>query len=57
MSNQKILNSLFLIYDVGKLERGKLAGITFTKADKIVLALDSELEFREFEMCLQNFCE
>jgi len=34
---------------IGKLERGTLAGITFTTADKIMLALDSELEFREFE--------
>jgi len=35
---------------IGKLERGTLAGITFTTADKIMLALDSELEFRKFEM-------
>jgi len=34
---------------IGKLERGTLAGITFTTADKIMLALESELEFREFE--------
>ena len=34
---------------IGKLERGKLAGVTFNTADKIMLALDSELEFREFE--------
>ena len=27
-----------------------LAGITFATADKIMLALDSELEFREFEL-------
>jgi len=35
---------------IGKLERGTLAGITFTTADKIMLALESELEFREFEL-------
>ena len=34
---------------IGKLERGILTVITFTTADKIMLALDSELEFREFE--------
>lgn len=34
---------------IGRLERGKLAGITFATADKIMLALDSELDFREFE--------
>jgi hypothetical protein len=30
---------------IGKLERGVAAGITFATADKILLALDSELEF------------
>jgi len=30
------------------LERGSSAGITFATADKIMLALGSELEFREF---------
>lgn len=34
---------------IGKLEHGTLAGISFSTADKIMLALDSELEFREFE--------
>jgi ribosome-binding protein aMBF1 (putative translation factor) len=34
---------------IGRLERGKLSGITFTTADKIMLALGSELDFREFE--------
>ncbi len=33
---------------IGRLESGTAAGITFTTADKIMLALDSELEFREF---------
>ena len=33
---------------IGKLERGSSAGITFATAEKILLALDSELEFREF---------
>lgn len=31
---------------IGKLERGKAAGIAFATADKIMFALDSELEFR-----------
>jgi len=35
---------------IGKLERGTLVGITFATADKIMWALDSELEFREYEM-------
>ncbi len=34
---------------IGKLERGVAAGITFATADKIMYALDSELEFREYE--------
>ena len=34
---------------IGKLERGAAAGITFATADKIMFALDSELEFREYE--------
>jgi transcriptional regulator with XRE-family HTH domain len=33
---------------IGKLERGVAVGITFATADKIMLALDSELEFREY---------
>lgn len=42
---------------IGKLERGTLAGITFTTADKkMMLALDSELEFRKFEIRDQDFC-
>ena len=34
---------------IGKLERGTLAGITFTTVDKIMLALDCELEFKGCE--------
>lgn len=34
---------------IGRLERGKLSGITFSTADKIMQALGSEFEFREFE--------
>jgi len=34
---------------IGRIERGTLTGITFTTADKIMLALDSESEFRAFE--------
>jgi len=34
---------------IGRLERGVAGGITFATADKIMLALDSELEFRECE--------
>jgi len=41
---------------IGKLERGTLAGITFTTADKIMLALNSELEFREFERFKADLC-
>jgi len=41
---------------LGKLERGSLAGITFTTADKIMEALESELEFREFEMYKADLC-
>jgi len=44
----KVFNKPNIEY-IGKLERGTLAGVTFTTADKIMLALDSELEFREFE--------
>ena len=33
---------------IGKLERGTLAGITFTTADRIMWALESEMEFRKF---------
>lgn len=32
---------------IGKLERGILAGITFTTADKIMIALNSEFEFQK----------
>ena len=32
---------------IGRLERNKLVGLTFATADKIMLALDSELDFRE----------
>ncbi len=34
---------------IGRLERNKLNGISFATVDRIMLALDSELEFREFE--------
>ena len=34
---------------IGRLERGVAAGITFNTAERLMLALDSELEFREFE--------
>jgi len=40
---------LILIYDKGKLQGGTIAGVTLVITDKIMLALDSELEFREFE--------
>jgi len=33
---------------IGRLERAVATGITFATADKIMLALDSELEFRLF---------
>ena len=33
---------------IGRLERGRLDGITFGTADKILCELDCELEFREF---------
>jgi len=34
---------------IGRLERGTALGITFATADRIMLALDSEFEFREYE--------
>jgi transcriptional regulator with XRE-family HTH domain len=34
---------------IGRLERGRLSGLTFSTADRIMLALGSELEFREYE--------
>lgn len=34
---------------IERLERNKLNGISFTTVDRILLELDSELEFREFE--------
>jgi len=33
---------------IGRLERGVAAGITFATADKILLALDIEMEFSQF---------
>jgi len=33
---------------IGRLERGVAGGITFATADKIMFALDLELEFSEF---------
>ena len=40
----KIFNKPNVEY-IGKLERGVAAGITFATADKIMLALDCEMEF------------
>ena len=34
---------------IGRLERGTAAGITFATADKIMMALDSELEFCKYQ--------
>lgn len=33
---------------IGRLERGELEGITFGTADKILVALDCEMEFSQF---------
>jgi len=44
----KVFNKANYEY-IGRLERGVAIGITFNTADKLMLALDSELEFREFE--------
>ncbi len=41
---------------IGRLKRGRLDGITFGTADKILVALDSELEFREFELFKPDYC-
>ncbi len=41
---------------IARLERGVASGITFATADKIMLALDSELEFREFETYKPDLC-
>ena len=40
---------------IGRLERGELTGIIFTTADKIMMALNSELEFREFELFKSDY--
>lgn len=34
---------------IGRLERGVADGITFATADKIMLALDSEMEFEQYK--------
>jgi len=34
---------------ISRLERGVAVGITFTTADKIMLTLDSEMEFESFK--------
>ena len=44
----KVFNKPNLEYR-GRLERGKLTGITFTTADKIMMVFDSELEFKEYK--------
>jgi len=49
MRKKMIFYFLILIYDKGKLQGGTIAGVTLVITDKIMLALDSELEFREFE--------
>jgi len=39
---------------IGRLVRGVAAGITFTTAEKILLALESEIWYEEFET--GDFC-
>jgi len=39
---------------IGRLERGVAAGVTFATADKILLALDCEMELGEYET--GDFC-
>jgi len=46
--SKRIFNKPNIEY-IGRLERGRLDGITFATADKIMLALDCELDFGEFE--------
>jgi len=46
--SKKVFNKPNIEY-IGRLERGVAGGITFTTADKIMLALDCEFEFRECE--------
>jgi len=41
---------------IGRLERGSSAGITFATADKIMFALESEMEFRKNEMFRPDLC-
>ncbi len=50
MRKKRIFYFLILIYDKGKLQGGTIAGVTLVITDKIMLTLDSELEFREFEL-------
>jgi len=49
----KVFNKFNVEY-ICKLECGTIAGITFGTTDKIILALDSELKFREFESFKPN---
>ncbi len=46
--SMKVFNSQRYEF-TGRLERGKLSEIHFSAADRIMLILDSELDFREFE--------
>jgi len=41
---------------IGRLERGISTGITFATADKIMFALESEMEFRKNEMFRPDLC-
>ena len=40
---------------IGRLERGVALGITFSKADKILWALECEMEFSEYEKFVPDY--
>jgi ribosome-binding protein aMBF1 (putative translation factor) len=50
----KVFNKPNMEY-IGRLERGVAGGITFTTADKILWALDSEMGFKMLEKFVPDF--
>lgn len=50
----RVFNSQNYSY-IGMLERGTLNGITFTTADKIMMALNCELDFKEFKTFVPDY--
>jgi len=54
--SKKVFNKPNYQY-IGRLERGIAIGITFATADKIMLTLDSELEFDLIKKDVPDFCK